>query len=109
LASQELSSPTALNVPLYFARRWLAVVWLVGLTPGVHWLWPSDSGFVATNTAAAAATLTWLILESVLRGKATAVAATGAVAGLVGVTPAAGFVTPLEPFIGSSSFLFLRH
>lgn len=52
--------------------------------------------FVATNTAAAAAALTWLILEAVLRGKATAVgAATGAVAGLVGVTPAAGFVTPI--------------
>jgi Amt family ammonium transporter len=52
--------------------------------------------FVATNTATAAAMLTWLILEQVLRGKATAVgAATGAVAGLVGVTPAAGFVTPI--------------
>lgn len=52
--------------------------------------------FVATNTAAAAAALTWLILEKVLRGKSTAVgAATGAVAGLVGVTPAAGFVTPI--------------
>ena len=52
--------------------------------------------FVATNTAAAAALVTWLILEQVLRGKPTAVgAATGAVAGLVGVTPAAGFVTPI--------------
>jgi len=52
--------------------------------------------FVATNTGAAAAALTWMILEAVLRGKPTAVgAATGAVAGLVGVTPAAGFVTPL--------------
>lgn len=52
--------------------------------------------FVATNTGAAAAALTWLILERVLRGKPTAVGvATGAVAGLVGVTPAAGFVTPL--------------
>jgi Amt family ammonium transporter len=52
--------------------------------------------FVATNTAAAAAALTWLILEKVLRGKSTAVgAATGAVAGLVGITPAAGFVTPI--------------
>lgn len=56
----------------------------------------STVAFVATNTAAAAALLTWLILESVLRGKPTAVgAATGAVAGLVGVTPAAGFVTPI--------------
>ncbi len=52
--------------------------------------------FVATNTATAAALLTWLVLENVLRGKPTAVgAATGAVAGLVGITPAAGFVTPI--------------
>ncbi len=56
----------------------------------------ATSAFVATNTAAAAAALMWLILEKVLRGKPTAVgAATGAVAGLVGITPAAGFVTPL--------------
>lgn len=56
--------------------------------------------FVNTNTAAAAGTLTWLIIESVLRGKATAVgAATGAVAGLVGITPAAGFVTPLAAIL----------
>lgn len=56
--------------------------------------------FVATNTGAAAAALTWLILESVLRGKATAVGvATGAVAGLVGITPAAGFVTPLASIL----------
>ncbi len=56
----------------------------------------ATSAFVATNTAAAAAALIWLILERVLRGKPTAVgAATGAVAGLVGITPAAGFVTPV--------------
>ncbi len=52
--------------------------------------------FVATNTATAGAALMWVILEWVLRGKPTAVGiATGAVAGLVGVTPAAGFVTPI--------------
>jgi ammonium transporter, Amt family len=52
--------------------------------------------FVATNTAAASALVTWLILETVLRGKPTAVgAATAAVAGLVTITPAAGFVNPL--------------
>ena len=52
--------------------------------------------FVATNTAAAGAALVWLLLEWFLRGKPTAVGmATGAVAGLVGVTPAAGFVDPL--------------
>jgi Amt family ammonium transporter len=51
--------------------------------------------FVATTTSAAAAALTWIILEWVLRGKPTAVGiATGAVAGLVGITPAAGFVEP---------------
>ncbi|MGL5925144.1 ammonium transporter [Chroococcidiopsis sp.] len=63
--------------------------------------------FVATNTSAAAAALTWLILEKVLRGKPTAVgAATGAVAGLVGITPAAGFVTPLAAIlIGSITSL----
>lgn len=56
--------------------------------------------FVATNTGAAAGGLTWLILEKVLRGKPTAVgAATGAVAGLVGITPAAGFVTPLAAIL----------
>lgn len=56
--------------------------------------------FVTTNTAAAAAALTWLILEKVLRGKPTAVGvATRAVAGLVGITPSAGFVTPLAAIL----------
>ena len=56
--------------------------------------------FVATNTSAAAGGLMWLILEATLRGKPTAVgAATGAVAGLVGITPAAGFVTPLASIL----------
>jgi ammonium transporter, Amt family len=56
--------------------------------------------FVATNTSAAAGALMWLILEASLRGKPTAVgAATGAVAGLVGITPAAGFVTPVAAIL----------
>jgi Amt family ammonium transporter len=56
--------------------------------------------FVATNTSAAAGALMWLILEATLRGKPTAVgAATGAVAGLVGVTPGAGFVTPVAAIL----------
>jgi Amt family ammonium transporter len=64
--------------------------------------------FVATNTSAAAAALTWLILEKVLRGKPTAVgAATGAVAGLVGITPAAGFVTPLAAILIGSITAFV--
>lgn len=51
--------------------------------------------FVNTNTAAAAALVTWALLDTLRGGKVTAVgAATGAVVGLVGITPAAGYVTP---------------
>lgn len=50
---------------------------------------------INTNTAAAAAALAWLITERVRGGHATMLgAASGAVAGLVVITPAAGFVTP---------------
>jgi ammonium transporter, Amt family len=53
-----------------------------------------------TTTSASAAALTWVILEWVLRGKPTAVGiATGAVAGLVGITPAAGFVSPVSALL----------
>ena len=56
--------------------------------------------FVATNTAAAAATLGWMGAEWWTRGKPTVLgAATGAVAGLVGITPAAGFVSPLSAIV----------
>ncbi|MCY6492575.1 MULTISPECIES: ammonium transporter [Leptolyngbya] len=56
--------------------------------------------FVATTTSASAAGLVWVILEWILRGKPTAVGiATGAVAGLVGITPAAGFVTPVAALL----------
>jgi Amt family ammonium transporter len=52
--------------------------------------------FVTTGVAACAGGLTWTILEWVLREKPTAVGiASGFLAGLVGITPAAGFVTPL--------------
>jgi Amt family ammonium transporter len=51
--------------------------------------------FVSTHMAAAAATLGWAAAEFVHRGKASVLgAASGAVAGLVAVTPAAGFVSP---------------
>ncbi|MCT0224574.1 ammonium transporter [Synechococcus sp. CS-1328] len=49
--------------------------------------------FLTTTTSASAAMLTWCLIEWFKDGKPTAVgAATGAVAGLVGITPAAGFV-----------------
>ncbi|HEY9718101.1 MAG TPA: ammonium transporter [Trichormus sp.] len=51
--------------------------------------------FMTTNLAAVAGMLTWLVLEKIKSGKPTAVgAATGTVVGLVGITPAAGFVQP---------------
>ncbi|MBI2843038.1 MAG: ammonium transporter [Armatimonadetes bacterium] len=54
------------------------------------------NAFVVTNTAAASAALSWMFFEWLHRGKPTALgAASGAVAGLVAITPAAGFVGPM--------------
>ena len=56
----------------------------------------ATAAFVNTNTATGGAVLGWVFTEWLSRGKPTALgAATGAVAGLVAITPAAGFVTPL--------------
>jgi len=53
------------------------------------------SAFVVTNTAAAAATITWVGASYFHKGKVSVVgAACGSVAGLVAITPASGFVTP---------------
>jgi Amt family ammonium transporter len=58
--------------------------------------------FVNTNTAAASAAIAWAIVERFHRGKSTILGtASGAVAGLVAITPGSGFVTPLSSiFIG---------
>ncbi|MGA2643006.1 MAG: ammonia channel protein, partial [Spirochaetia bacterium] len=54
------------------------------------------SAFINTNTATAMAALAWLFIEWIVAKKPTVLgAATGAVAGLVAITPAAGFVTPM--------------
>jgi Amt family ammonium transporter len=56
--------------------------------------------FTTTNTAAAAAALGWMFTEWSSRGKPTVLgAASGAVAGLVAITPAAGFVTPMASIV----------
>ena len=53
------------------------------------------NAFVVTNTAAAAAALSWMFASWALTGKPSVVgAAAGAVAGLVAITPASGFVEP---------------
>ncbi|OAT87063.1 ammonium transporter [Desulfotomaculum copahuensis] len=54
------------------------------------------SAFVATNTAAAAAALSWVCAEWLHHGKPTVLGgASGLVAGLVAITPASGFVGPM--------------
>ncbi len=60
----------------------------------------ATSAFVATNTSAAAAGLTWAIIEWILNKAPTSLGtATGVVAGLATITPAAGFVTPVAALI----------
>lgn len=83
------------NIPLVFVGA--AVLWfgwfgfnggsaLAANGLGVH-------AFVTTNTSAAAALVSWSIIEMITRGKVTMLgAATGAVVGLVAITPGAGFV-----------------
>lgn len=56
----------------------------------------ASSAFVATHFGAAAAVLGWLVVEWLRQGKPTVLGGiSGAVAGLVGITPASGFVTPM--------------
>lgn len=76
------------------------------------------TAFINTNTAAAASLLTWVLAEWFFQSKPTVLgAACGAVSGLVAITPACGFVTPLAALlIGAiggvlcfSSVYFLKH
>ncbi|ACX52969.1 ammonium transporter [Ammonifex degensii KC4] len=58
------------------------------------------SAFVVTNTAAAAAALSWMVVEWLHHGKPTALGvASGCVAGLVAITPASGYVSALPAVI----------
>jgi len=68
----------------------------------------ATTAFVTTHTATAAAVLSWMAMDWLLRGKPTALgAASGAVAGLVAITPGAGFVGPISSiFIGVGAGIF---
>ena len=60
----------------------------------------STLAFFTTQVATGAAALSWVIAEWLIQGKPTTLgAASGAVAGLVAVTPAAGFVSPISAII----------
>ena len=71
----------------------------------------ASSAFTATHLATCAATLAWVGTEWIVRGKPTPLgAASGAVAGLVAITPAAGFVGPMAAIligIGSGVICYL--
>ena len=71
----------------------------------------ATNAFVVTNTAAAAAALTWMAMSWWLTGKPSVVgAASGAVAGLVAITPASGFVDAMPALligIGAGFFCYM--
>lgn len=65
---------------------------------------------VNTNTSAAAAAFTWMAISWFTRKPSALGLATGAVAGLVAITPAAGFVTPMSSILigaGASFFCYI--
>ncbi|HEX9890965.1 MAG TPA: ammonium transporter [Actinomycetota bacterium] len=85
------------NVPMVITGA--AILWFgwfgfnAGSALGANGL--AATAFTATHVATAAAILGWLIPETIRHGRPTTIgAATGAVAGLVAITPAAGFVEP---------------
>ena len=60
----------------------------------------ATSAFVATHFAAAAAALSWMAAEWILKGYPSALGGiSGAVAGLVAITPASGFVGPMSALL----------
>jgi len=60
----------------------------------------ATSAFVVTHISTAAAALSWMIAEWLYRGEPTVLgAASGAVAGLVAITPASGFVGPVSAIV----------
>jgi Amt family ammonium transporter len=90
------------NLP--FAVIGAAMLWVgwfgfnAGSALGANGL--AASAFMATHTAASLAALGWMVAEWTKSGKPTMLgAASGAVAGLVAITPASGFVTPLAAIV----------
>ena len=71
----------------------------------------ATSAFVVTNTATAMASLTWMTMSWIHKGHPSVLgAAAGAVAGLVAITPASGFVNPMGSIIiglGAGVFCYL--
>jgi Amt family ammonium transporter len=86
------------NLPLTVIGASLLWVGWFGFNAGSQLAADGTAGlaFITTQTAAATTTLVWIVIEWLHRGKPTVLgAATGAVAGLVAITPACAFVTPM--------------
>jgi Amt family ammonium transporter len=70
----------------------------------------ATSAFVATNLSAATAALVWMILSWIYRRPSLLGVVTGAVAGLVAITPAAGYIQPIMAIpIGAGVSLLCYH
>jgi Amt family ammonium transporter len=99
---KRLGFPEKISPPhnLPFAVLGAAMLWFgwfgfnAGSSLGANGL--AVSAFVVTNTAAAAAGLTWAVMDWIFQSRPTMLGViTGAVAGLVAITPASGFVNVL--------------
>ncbi|MEE8558919.1 MAG: ammonium transporter [Myxococcota bacterium] len=100
------------NLPLTVVGAALLWVGWFGFNAGSELAADGIAGlaFLTTNTAAATAVLTWVGVEWMHRGKPTVLgAATAAVAGLVAITPACAFVSPMGSIlvgIGAGVFCY---
>jgi ammonium transporter, Amt family len=100
------------NLP--FAVIGAALLWVgwFGFNAGSELMADGIAGlaFLNTSTAASTALLTWMVIEWIHRGKPTVLgAATACVAGLVAITPACAFVSPMGSIgvgIGVSVFCY---
>ncbi len=90
------------NLPLSFIGACLLWVGWFGFNAGsaLEASGLAASAFVATHFGAAAGMLGWLLAEWIRDGRPSILGAiTGAVAGLVGITPGAGFVSPMAALL----------
>ena len=97
---KDIMAPHSMTMTMIGASL-LWVGW-IGFNAGSNLEANAYAGLAMINTfvATAAAAVMWIILEGWLRGKASMLgAASGAVAGLVAVTPAAGFVGPMGAIV----------
>jgi Amt family ammonium transporter len=101
------------HLPFSFCGAALMWVGWFGFTggPGSATMATATGAFVAIQMSAVASALTWMAVEWLQRDKPTALGTvSGAVAGLVAISPAAGYVSPLSAVvigIGSGGFCYM--